>query len=100
MSIYVYKDICFNDKLLRELVVTSKIFFQNLKAKGKISIKQLKYFMYQYKKLLTLVNSINKTKIPGAQLENSWKVAQSLQKCLQKFRTFFSEISLTLTCLF
>ena len=66
MSIYVYKDICFNDKLLRELVVTSKIFFQNLKAKGKISIKQLRYFMYQYKKLLTLVNSINKTKIPGA----------------------------------
>ena len=35
-----------------------------------------------------------------AELERFWKVAQSLQKCLQKILTFFSETSFTLTCLF
>ena len=46
----VYKNVCFNAKLLQELVGTSNKLFQNLKAKGKISDKQLKYFTYQYKK--------------------------------------------------
>ena len=35
-----------------------------------------------------------------AELERFWEVAQSLQKCLQKILTFFSETSFTLTCLF
>ena len=37
-----YKDIFLNSKLLQEVVVTSNRLFQNLKAKGKISDKQLK----------------------------------------------------------
>ena len=50
----VYKDVCFNEKLLQELVGASNKLFQNLKAKGKISDKQLKYFTYQYKKVTNL----------------------------------------------
>ena len=50
----VYKDVYFKDKLLKELVRTSNKLFQNLKAKGKISDKQLKYFTYQYKKVSNL----------------------------------------------
>ena len=49
-----YKDICFNSKLLQELVGTSNKLLQNLKAKGKISDKQFTYFRYQYKKVTTL----------------------------------------------
>ena len=49
-----YKNVCFNAKLLQELIGTSKKLFQNLKAKGKISDKQLKYFTYQYKKVTNL----------------------------------------------
>ena len=50
----VYKDVCFNAKLLQELVGTSNKLFQNLKAKGNISDKQPKYFTYQYKKVTNL----------------------------------------------
>ena len=50
----VYKDVCFYAKLLQELVGTSNKLFQNLKAKGKISDKQFKYFTYQYKKATNL----------------------------------------------
>ena len=44
----------YKEKLLQELVGTSKNLFQNLKAKGKISDKQLKYFAYQYKEVTNL----------------------------------------------
>ena len=50
----VYKVVCFNAKLLQELVGTSNKLLQNLKAKGKISDKQLKYLTYQYKKVTDL----------------------------------------------
>ena len=50
----VYKDVCFNEKLLQQFVGTSNKLFQNLKAKEKISDKQLKYFTYQYKKVTNL----------------------------------------------
>ena len=50
----VYTDVCFNEKLLQELVGTSNKLFQNLKAKGKIGDKELKYFTYQYKKVTNL----------------------------------------------
>ena len=50
----VYKDVCFNEKLLQELLGTSNKLFQNLKVKGKISDKQLKYLMYQYQKVTIL----------------------------------------------
>ena len=46
----VYKDVSFNEKYLQELVGTSNQLFQNLKSKGKISDKQLKYITYEYKK--------------------------------------------------
>ena len=46
----VYKDVFFNEKNLQELVGTSNQLFQNLKSKGKISDKQLKYFTHEYKK--------------------------------------------------
>ena len=50
----VYKDVSFNEKNLQELVGTSNQLFQNLKSKGKISDKQLKYFTYEYKKVSNL----------------------------------------------
>ena len=50
----VYKDVSFNEKILQELVGTSNKLFQNLKAKGKISVKQLKSFTYQYKKVTNI----------------------------------------------
>ena len=43
----VYKDVSFNKKILQELVGTSNKLFQNLKSKGKISDKQLKYLTYK-----------------------------------------------------
>ena len=53
-DVNVYKDVCFNAKLLQELVGTSNKLFQSLKAKGKIGDMQLKYFTYQYKKVTNL----------------------------------------------
>ena len=42
------------EKMLQDLVGTSNKLFQNLKSKGKISDKQLKYFTYEYKKATNL----------------------------------------------
>ena len=39
---------------MQELVGTSNQLFQNLKYKGKISDKQLKYFTYEYQKVSNL----------------------------------------------
>ena len=50
----VYKDVFFNEKNLQELVGTSNQLFQNLKYKGKVSDKQLKYFTHEYKKVSNL----------------------------------------------
>ena len=50
----VYKDVSFNENILQDLVGTSNKLFENLKAKGKISKKQLKYFTYKYKKTTNL----------------------------------------------
>ena len=47
----VYKDVSFNENILQDLVGTSNKLFENLKAKGKFSEKQLKYFTYKYEKL-------------------------------------------------
>ena len=41
-------------RILQELVGTSNQLFQNLKSKGKIRVKQLKYFTYEYKKVSNL----------------------------------------------
>ena len=50
----VYKDVSFNENILQDLVGTSNKLFENLKAKGKISEKQLKYFTYKYNKTTNL----------------------------------------------
>ena len=45
----IYKDVSFNDKILRNLVETSNKMFLNLKRKGSVSEKQMKYVVYDYK---------------------------------------------------
>ena len=45
----IYKNVSFNDKILRDLVETSNKMFLNLKRKGSISEKEMKYFVYDYK---------------------------------------------------
>ena len=50
----VYKDVAFNEKTLHDLVGTGNKIFQNLQSKGKIYLKQLKYFTYEYKKATNL----------------------------------------------
>ena len=46
----VYKRIDFNENLLTDLVDSSNYMFLNLKQKGLISQKELKYFTYEFKK--------------------------------------------------
>ena len=46
----VYKRIDFNENLLTDLVDSSNYMFLNLKQKGSISQKELKYFTYEFKK--------------------------------------------------
>ena len=43
----VHEAVCFNGKLLQELVGISNKLLKIFKATGKISDQQLKYFMYQ-----------------------------------------------------
>ena len=45
----IYKDVSFNDKILRDFVETSNKMFLNLKRKVSISEKEMKYFVYDYK---------------------------------------------------
>ena len=42
----IYKDVSFNEKILRDLVETSNKFFLNLKRTGSISEKEMKYFLH------------------------------------------------------
>ena len=46
----VYKRVDFNENLLTDLVDSSNYMFLNLKQKGLISQKELKYFTYEFKK--------------------------------------------------
>ena len=50
----VYKEVEFKEKMLTELVETSNTFFKNLKSRGCISEKDLKYFSYEFKKTSNL----------------------------------------------
>ena len=45
----IYEDVSFNDKILHDLIETSNKIFLNLKRKGSISEKEMKYFLYGYK---------------------------------------------------
>ena len=50
----VYKDIDFKEKILQELAGTSNSLFRNLKKKGCILEKELKYFSIEFKKATNL----------------------------------------------
>ena len=50
----VYKFIDFTEKILHELAETSNSFFNNLKKKGCITEKELKYFNKEFKKATNL----------------------------------------------
>ena len=45
----IYEDVSFNDKILHDLIETSNKIFLNLKRKGSILEKEMKYFVYGYK---------------------------------------------------
>ena len=49
-----YKEVEFKEKILTELVETSKKFFKIIKAKGCISENNLNYFFYEFKKTSNL----------------------------------------------
>ena len=53
----IYKNVSFNDKILRDLAETSNELFLNLKTKGSISGKEMKYFVYDYKNASNLGKS-------------------------------------------
>ena len=50
----VYRKVAFKDKTLSQLVDCSNRFFRNLKMKGHITEKELKYFSYEFKKSCNL----------------------------------------------
>ena len=50
----VYSDVNFNSKILQNLAETSNDIFKNLKRKGKITEKELKYFIINDKKATNL----------------------------------------------
>ena len=50
----IYKDINFKDKILQELADNSNKLFGNLKTKGSITEKELKYFTVEFKKATNL----------------------------------------------
>ena len=50
----VYRKLDFKDKTLSQLVDCSNRFFKNLKLKGHITEKELKYFSYEFKKSCNL----------------------------------------------
>ena len=50
----VYRKVDFKDKTLSQLVDCSNRFFRNLKMKGHIMEKELKYFSYEFKKSCNL----------------------------------------------
>ena len=53
-DVTVYKDVNFKEKMLQDLAETSNKLFRNLKNKGGITEKQLKYFRIDFKKVTNL----------------------------------------------
>ena len=49
-DINVYKDVDFKEKMLQDLAETSNKLFRNLKNKGGITERELKYFMIDFKR--------------------------------------------------
>ena len=52
----VYKQVSFKEKNLCDLAEVSNMLFRGLKLDGHSSEKEMKYFMYEYKKVTTLGN--------------------------------------------
>ena len=50
----IYKDVNFKDKILQELADNSNKLFKNLKTKGSITEKELRYFTIEFKKATNL----------------------------------------------
>ena len=63
----MYQEIQFKKQMLSNLVDTSNKFFRGLKTKGFIMDKELKYFTYEYKKVMYLLPKIHKRlpDVPG-----------------------------------
>ena len=53
----IYKDVSFNDKILRDLVETNNEMFLNLKKKESISEKEMKYFVCTIIKMLAILGN-------------------------------------------
>ena len=53
-DVTVNKDVNFKEKMLQDLAETSNKLFRNLKNKGGIAEKQLKYFTIDFKKATNL----------------------------------------------
>ena len=53
-DVTVNKDVHFKEKMLQDLAETSNKLFRNLKKKGEITEKQLKYFTIDFKKATNL----------------------------------------------
>ena len=53
-DVTVYEDVNFKEKMLQDLAETSNKLFRNLKSKGGITEKQLKYFTIDFKKATNL----------------------------------------------
>ena len=67
----IYKDINFIDKILQELADNSNKLFKDLKAKGSITEKELKYFTIEHKKATNLANCIYYLKFISV-----WKISK------------------------
>ena len=85
----VDKDVGFKEKILQELAETSNSLFKNLKKKGCITEKELKYFSIQFKKVtnlgkLYLLPKIHKRlfDVPGRQL---YQIVVPTRKSFQSF---------------
>ena len=53
-DVTVYKEVEFKEKMLQDLAGTSNKLFRNLKNKGGITEKELKYFTIDFKKVTNL----------------------------------------------
>ena len=59
----VYENVAFKEKVLQDLAETSNNIFKNLRGKGKISEKQLRYFTIAHKKATNLGKTYLQPKI-------------------------------------
>ena len=68
----VYRKVDLKDKTLSQLVDCSNRFFRNLKMKGHITEKELKYFSYEFKKSCNLEKLYLLPKTGKRKRKRSW----------------------------